>query len=63
MANQKRKKGASTPPIPGWAIYLRTSSEDHQKPELSQARASVPSLKAMYWRIQSCPSSTSMLMY
>ncbi len=38
MAKQKRKKGASTPPIPGWAIYLRTSSEDHQKPELSRAR-------------------------
>ena len=25
-------------PQPGWAIYLRTSSEDHQKPELSRAR-------------------------
>ncbi len=38
MANHRRKKSALPPPIPGWAIYLRTSSEDHQKPELSRAR-------------------------
>lgn len=38
MVNHKRKKGAPPPPTPGWAIYLRTSSEDNQKPELSRAR-------------------------
>src|SRR5215218_5387917 len=35
---QKKKKPAVNPPQPGWAVYLRTSSEDHQKPELSRAR-------------------------
>lgn len=38
MTTQKRKKEATAPPPPGWAVYLRTSSEDHQKPELSRAR-------------------------
>ncbi|MBK8030475.1 MAG: recombinase family protein [Chloroflexi bacterium] len=38
MMTQKRKKGITAPPPPGWAVYLRTSSEDHQKPELSRAR-------------------------
>lgn len=38
MAAITRRKPVHAPPQPGWAIYLRTSSEDHQKPELSRAR-------------------------
>lgn len=38
MSNYRTKKSASVLPQLGWAIYLRTSSEDHQKPELSRAR-------------------------
>lgn len=38
MSNYRHKKTAAPQPQPGWAIYLRTSSEDHQKPELSRAR-------------------------
>ena len=38
MAYNKKKKGAPTPPQPGWAVYLRTSSDENQKPELSRAR-------------------------
>ncbi len=38
MSGYRRKKDAPAPPQPGWAVYLRTSSEDHQKPELSRAR-------------------------
>lgn len=38
MSGYRRKKAAPAPPQPGWAVYLRTSSEDHQKPELSRAR-------------------------
>lgn len=38
MANDKRKRGAPLPPQPGWAVYLRTSSDENQKPELSRAR-------------------------
>lgn len=38
MSSYRQKKSAAPPPQPGWAIYLRTSSEDHQKPELSRAR-------------------------
>jgi len=38
MSNYRKKKTAPVPPQPGWAVYLRTSSEDHQKPELSRAR-------------------------
>src|SRR5690606_29061410 len=38
MSGYRHKKSAVAPPLPGWAIYLRTSSEDHQKPELSRAR-------------------------
>ena len=38
MSSYRSKKSPSVPPQPGWAIYLRTSSEDHQKPELSRAR-------------------------
>ncbi|MBE2269653.1 MAG: recombinase family protein [Anaerolinea sp.] len=38
MSSYRKKKGAPLPPTPGWAVYLRTSSEDHQKPELSRAR-------------------------
>ena len=34
-----RKKSKSVPaPQPGWAVYLRTSSDENQKPELSRAR-------------------------
>ncbi|MCS7071032.1 MAG: recombinase family protein, partial [Anaerolinea sp.] len=28
----------TSPPQPGWAVYLRTSSDENQKPELSRAR-------------------------
>lgn len=38
MSNYGSRKSQSVPPQPGWAIYLRTSSEDNQKPELSRAR-------------------------
>ncbi len=38
MAQNKRKKGTPIPPQPGWAIYLRTSSDENQKPEMSRAR-------------------------
>lgn len=38
MSSYRQKKSAAPPPQSGWAIYLRTSSEDHQKPELSRAR-------------------------
>ncbi len=38
MAQDKRKKSAPIPPELGWAVYLRTSSDENQKPELSRAR-------------------------
>lgn len=38
MIGYRRKKSTFVAPQPGWAVYLRTSSEDHQKPELSRAR-------------------------
>ncbi len=38
MSSYRYKKSTAPPPQPGWAVYLRTSSEDHQKPELSRAR-------------------------
>ena len=38
MSSYRYKKSTAAPPQPGWAVYLRTSSEDHQKPELSRAR-------------------------
>lgn len=38
MARQSRKNGTVPQPQPGWAIYLRTSSDESQKPELSRAR-------------------------
>ncbi len=38
MAYEKRKKGTPSAPQPGWAVYLRTSSDENQKPELSRAR-------------------------
>jgi DNA invertase Pin-like site-specific DNA recombinase len=38
MAYEKKKKGTPAPPQPGWAVYLRTSSDENQKPELSRAR-------------------------
>jgi DNA invertase Pin-like site-specific DNA recombinase len=38
MAYKKKKKLPPVPPQPGWAVYLRTSSDENQKPELSRAR-------------------------
>lgn len=38
MTHTSRKKMPSMPPQPGWAVYLRTSSDENQKPELSRAR-------------------------
>jgi len=38
MAYEKKKKSTPTPPQPGWAVYLRTSSDENQKPEMSRAR-------------------------
>jgi DNA invertase Pin-like site-specific DNA recombinase len=38
MPRTKLKKMIAPPPTPGWAVYLRTSSDDNQKPELSRAR-------------------------
>ena len=38
MAADRRKKRTPVPPQPGWAIYLRTSSDENQKPELSRER-------------------------
>ena len=32
------KSKAKSAPTPGWAVYLRTSSDENQKPELSRAR-------------------------
>lgn len=32
------KKNTPAPPTPGWAIYLRTSRDENQKPELSRER-------------------------
>ena len=37
MARRKRKRNSITP-APGWAMYLRTSDEEAQNPEASQAR-------------------------
>jgi DNA invertase Pin-like site-specific DNA recombinase len=34
----RRTKGTTATPTPGWAVYLRTSSDENQKPELSRAR-------------------------
>jgi DNA invertase Pin-like site-specific DNA recombinase len=34
----RRKTKSSPTPTAGWAIYLRTSSDENQKPELSQTR-------------------------
>jgi len=38
MAAEKRRKATTAPPQPGWAVYLRTSSDENQKPELSRGR-------------------------
>lgn len=38
MAANRRKRHTPVPPQPGWAIYLRTSSDENQKPELSRER-------------------------
>ncbi|MEM9954341.1 MAG: recombinase family protein [Chloroflexota bacterium] len=34
----RRKRKIAPTPKPGWAVYLRTSSDENQKPELSRAR-------------------------
>jgi len=38
MPRHAHKKLPAVPPQPGWAVYLRTSSDENQKPELSRAR-------------------------
>ena len=38
MPKQRRKTSQPIPPQPGWAVYLRTSSDENQKPEMSRAR-------------------------
>lgn len=38
MATNRQKRQVPSPPRPGWAIYLRTSSDENQKPELSRER-------------------------
>jgi DNA invertase Pin-like site-specific DNA recombinase len=38
MAAEKRRKATTAPPQPGWAVYLRTSSDENQKPEFSRDR-------------------------
>jgi DNA invertase Pin-like site-specific DNA recombinase len=38
MAKKSQKRAIVVPPQPGWAVYLRTSSDENQKPELSRAR-------------------------
>lgn len=34
----RRKTKSTRTPTAGWAVYLRTSSDENQKPELSRAR-------------------------
>ena len=38
MVQDRRRKSAPAPPQAGWAVYLRTSSDENQKPEMSRAR-------------------------
>jgi DNA invertase Pin-like site-specific DNA recombinase len=38
MPRQRTKSKPPAAPQPGWAVYLRTSSDENQKPELSRAR-------------------------
>ena len=38
MAADRQNKRIPAPPQPGWAVYLRTSSDENQKPELSRER-------------------------
>lgn len=38
MVADRQKKRTPPPPKPGWAVYLRTSSDENQKPELSRER-------------------------
>lgn len=38
MAADRQKKRTPAPPKPGWAVYLRTSSDENQKPEFSRDR-------------------------
>ncbi|MEO1645411.1 MAG: recombinase family protein, partial [Chloroflexota bacterium] len=35
---RRRRKKRTIQPTAGWAVYLRTSSDEHQKPEMSRAR-------------------------
>lgn len=38
MPRHRTKSKSPVAPQPGWAVYLRTSSDENQKPELSRAR-------------------------
>lgn len=38
MAARQQRNREPAPPQPGWAVYLRTSSDENQKPELSRER-------------------------
>jgi DNA invertase Pin-like site-specific DNA recombinase len=38
MGRPRRRQLPLVAPLPGWAVYLRTSSDESQKPELSRAR-------------------------
>jgi len=38
MSRPTRKKAPALPLTPGWAVYLRTNSDENQKPEMSRAR-------------------------
>lgn len=38
MPRTKRTRSPSAPPQSGWAVYLRTSTDENQKPEMSRAR-------------------------
>ena len=55
MAYDKKKKGTPTPPQPGWAVYLRTSSDENQKPELSRARQRFTIEENVLERSDRCP--------
>ncbi len=38
MPRSKHTRSQPVPPQPGWAVYLRTSTDENQKPEMSRAR-------------------------
>ena len=38
ISQRVRPSTLAAAPQPGWAVYLRTSSDENQKPELSRAR-------------------------